>query len=277
MKKVLQQGFSFVELMIATLLGVILLLGVMQVLISSSTLGTTSNNLSVNQDSARTVLELLGGEAQRAGYKGCGPGGVLTNSTDNNWQLTAPIMPIFSNGFIGIRFTYGLDEGVAGTTQTKLVDESTNLPITDCVGKELYYRSYSYSNCTDENGKEGLCIRGYSKPEGLTANGDLVSNEFIEGVSIDRVEFNVKMDDDKFKEVSLNKEGYKLDELPPPTYAKTDFSSESSIGVTDLSSVSLVTFYISVKTVEPNAAASSDNRIERRYSASYPLKNLGSE
>ncbi len=272
MKKVLQQGFSFVELMIAMLLGVILLLGVMQVLISSSTLGTASNNLSVNQDTARTVLGLLGGEAQRSGYKGCGPGGAIENNLNNGWSKTAPIMPIFSNGsFIGIRFTYGMDEGIAGTTQAKLYNGTKYL--TDCLGKELYYRSYVYVNCTNDKGKQGLCIRGYSKPAESTADGDLVANEFIEGVTLQDVVFNVKKSDDKFKGFTLKANG-------SSDYSDDAFSTDLKSGSVDISYSNLITFHIAVKTNEPRASgASIDSRnvIERDYFASYPLKNVGSK
>lgn len=272
MKKVLQQGFSFVELMIAILLGVILLLGVMQVLISSSTLGTTSNNLSVNQDTARTVLGLLGGEAQRAGYRGCGPGGKLDNQTENDWSVTAPIMPIFSGrSFIGIRFTYGMDEGVVGTTKVKLNDGSKD--ITDCLGKKLYYRSYVYANCTNDKSKQGLCIRGYSKPDESTADGDLVANEFIEGVTLESVVFNVKKEDDKFRGITLSASG-------SSDYQSDDFSTDAMNGSVDISYSNLITFHIIVKTNEPRASKASidsKNVIKRDYFASYPLKNVGSK
>lgn len=275
MKKKLQQGFSFVELMIALLLGVILLLGVMQVLISSSVLGTTSNNLSVNQDTARTVLGLLGGEAQRAGYKGCGPGGAIENNRNNGWTVTAPIMPIFSGStkFIGIRFTYGMDEGIAGNSQAVLRTGTKDL--TDCLGKKLYYRSYSYVNCTGDNGKEGLCIRGYSKPDASTANGDLVANEFIEGVTLKKVVFNVKKENDKFKEFTLS-----ADASEPPTYQEADFSTDATSGSIDISYSNLITFDIAVETNETRASSASvdsNNMIKRDYSASYPLKNVGSK
>lgn len=255
MKRVLQQGFSLIELMIAIVLGCILLLGVMQVLISTSTLGTTSSNLSVNQDTARSVLSLLGGESQRAGYKGCGPGGMITSEESTDWKNTAPILPVFADGF-GIRFAYGMDRSLAGTSGKKLKDGTTQ--IQDCLGKDLYYRGYSYVNCV-VGGKSGICINGYSTP-----STKLVDNEFIEGANIDEMVFTVPKDDGKFKEISVK------------STSSNEFQNLSDTKVQDVLDAKLVTFFITITTTEPRptgATGQSMTTIKRTYSASYPLKN----
>lgn len=246
MNHLLQKGFSLIELMIALLLGSILLLGVTQMLVSSSTLGTTSNNLTVNQDRAKTVLDLLGSETGRAGYKGCERGGMLEWSGMNaNDRDRFSFLPLPGN--LGISFVYGVDEGVANNSVTA----GQELSAKDCFNRKLYFRKMVYQNCD-----EGLCIKGTSNP-GTTYN---LVDDNIADVKIDNIVFTLKNSEGKFSEIKL-----------------TDISNFAEEDLKSLQQTAqLVTFFITVHT----AAGEGDDRLDaatsvkREYSATFRLRNL---
>lgn len=247
-----QKGFSLIELMIALLLGAILLLGVTQVMISSSTLGTTTNNLSVNQDRAKTVLDLLGSETGRAGYNGCGTSGEVawsTKSGDADRKKSLAVVPLANP--IGVMFTYGIDATLAQSDGTKLSSE-------DCFGRELYYRNMIYQNCGDDN-PEDLCLQGRSD---ATSNDFDLVDDLIEGVRIEKIVLTLENATGQFSEVTIN--------------SSSSYNDDNISEVVDMQQAKLITFYITVKT----AAGTEDNRhdaltaIQRTYSATYRLRNL---
>lgn len=245
MRRLLQQGYSIIELMIALLLGSILLLGVTQMMITSSTLGTTTNNLLNNQDIARTTLDLLGSEARRAGYNGCNKisNGVLdvANLTDDDRY---PVVPFIKEGKLGIKFRYGVDSNVGGTTGKKLSN-------TDCLGKDLYYRDMVYQNCKKDDGREGICITGGDKP----ADKSLV-DDMIENVSLAKMEFTIF-------------------DIKNKQYKKLTIDKTSTIKVADIQASQSVTFYIDVTGIETDGVkGSSSNQVDRKYSSTYSLRNL---
>ena len=63
-----QRGLSLVELMIALLLGLVLILGVSQITISSKQTYTVVNSQSQTQENARVVKHFLGRGLRHAGY-----------------------------------------------------------------------------------------------------------------------------------------------------------------------------------------------------------------
>lgn len=65
------KGFSIVELMVAILIGLIILAGVIQVVISSKTTFLGQEEMSFIQENARYAVDLLGKDLQSAGYWGC--------------------------------------------------------------------------------------------------------------------------------------------------------------------------------------------------------------
>jgi type IV pilus assembly protein PilW len=65
------KGFSIVELMVAILIGLIILAGVIQVVISSKTTFLGQEEMSFIQENARYAVDLLGKDIQSAGYWGC--------------------------------------------------------------------------------------------------------------------------------------------------------------------------------------------------------------
>lgn len=259
MKGLLQKrqiGFSLIELMIALLLGAILLLGVTQVMISSSSLGTTTNNLSVNQDRAKTVLDLLGSEAGRAGYNGCdGSDGELSSNdkTDALKKRFYAVVPLKESGNMGVMFAYGID---ATLDQS---DAATKLSSTDCFGRELRYRNMIYQNEGDN-----LRIQGRSNAKAAADAFDLV-DDIIEDVQLDKVVLTLVDANGKFKEVTIS------------TGNDSDaYDDTQNSDIEKLKSAKLITFYITVKTTAGTEAKKHEaiTAIERSYSATYRLRNL---
>lgn len=67
----LQNGFSLVELMVAMVLGLILIAGVMQVLLSNKQLFDSNIGVARMQENARFVLAEVAKDLRMAGYRGC--------------------------------------------------------------------------------------------------------------------------------------------------------------------------------------------------------------
>lgn len=64
-------GFSIVELMVAILIGLIILAGVIQVVVTSKTTFLSQEEMSFIQENARYAVDLIGKDIQSAGYWGC--------------------------------------------------------------------------------------------------------------------------------------------------------------------------------------------------------------
>lgn len=70
-----QRGFSIVELMVSILIGLIILAGVVQVVITSKTSFIGQEEMSFIQENARYAVNVIGKDIQNAGHWGCaGPG-----------------------------------------------------------------------------------------------------------------------------------------------------------------------------------------------------------
>jgi type IV pilus assembly protein PilW len=65
------KGFSIVELMVAILIGLIILAGVIQVVITSKTTFVGQEEMSFIQENARYAMDVIGKDIQSAGYWGC--------------------------------------------------------------------------------------------------------------------------------------------------------------------------------------------------------------
>ncbi|HSX84616.1 MAG TPA: PilW family protein [Cellvibrio sp.] len=64
-------GFSIVELMVAILIGLIILAGVIQVVVTSKSTFLGQEEMSFIQENARYAVDLIGKDLQSAGYLGC--------------------------------------------------------------------------------------------------------------------------------------------------------------------------------------------------------------
>ncbi|MDH3872278.1 MAG: prepilin-type N-terminal cleavage/methylation domain-containing protein, partial [Gammaproteobacteria bacterium] len=75
-----QRGFSIVELMVATAVGLALMAGVTHIYVGSKSTYRVQEGLSRVQENGRFALELLGRKIRMAGYQGCANPRLLTPS-----------------------------------------------------------------------------------------------------------------------------------------------------------------------------------------------------
>ncbi|MGB0360325.1 MAG: PilW family protein, partial [Endozoicomonas sp.] len=97
----LQKGFSFIELMIALLLGLILFTAVGHLVLGASRSWAMQDELSRIQESARLALDLLGQNISTAAYTGCPSQASIANmldaaDDDRQW------MAHFDKGILGL-------------------------------------------------------------------------------------------------------------------------------------------------------------------------------
>lgn len=81
-----QKGLSLIELMIAIALGMVLMLGVMQMFLSSRQVFATQQALSRIQETGRLAMEFMAKDIRMAGYMGCmtrTSGAAITNTLNN--------------------------------------------------------------------------------------------------------------------------------------------------------------------------------------------------
>ncbi|GAB4223807.1 MAG: PilW family protein [Gammaproteobacteria bacterium] len=88
-----QYGFSTIELMIATFLGLLIIAGVVELFISNKNTYRVQDGLARMQENARFAKHFLSTEIRMAGFQGCSP---LTNTTVNIQVKTPPTDLLFS-------------------------------------------------------------------------------------------------------------------------------------------------------------------------------------
>ena len=87
-----QRGLSLVELMVAMALSLLLMLGVIQIFLSSKQTYSTNSALSRVQESGRFAMEFLTQDIRNTGYKGQCIGEPLNHGVTNIlWRLDDPI------------------------------------------------------------------------------------------------------------------------------------------------------------------------------------------
>jgi len=87
-----QRGLSLVELMVAMALSLLLMLGVIQIFLSSKQTYSTNNALSRVQESGRFAMDFLIQDIRNTGYKGQCMGEPLNHGVSNIlWRLEDPI------------------------------------------------------------------------------------------------------------------------------------------------------------------------------------------
>ena len=95
MKRILQSGFSVVELMVAMALSLVLMAGVLSIFASSKLTYLNNEKTSRVQENGRLALDLIMRDIRSAGYSGCAKA-VPFNSTLNNattmlWDYSRPM------------------------------------------------------------------------------------------------------------------------------------------------------------------------------------------
>ncbi|WP_252176448.1 PilW family protein [Endozoicomonas sp. 4G] len=96
-----QAGLSLVEMMVATLLGLVLIAGIGQLFLSANRTYMLQDELSRIQENARFAIDLIARDIRMAGSTGCPPGADLANAVfpnkdDRTW------MAHFDKGILGI-------------------------------------------------------------------------------------------------------------------------------------------------------------------------------
>lgn len=148
-----QKGLSLIELMVTILLSSLLLLGVLQLYISTSATDRTSNELARVQENGRVAIELIAREARRMGYQGCVGASVTTEA-----NITYPA------------------EALDGTNTSLTINYARpnpagNFPNRDCNNDRLEPYQITFSNCPAPD-QAHLCI---SAPD-IGNNQQLVTN-----------------------------------------------------------------------------------------------------
>ena len=163
-----QQGLSLVELMIASLLGLLLMGGVIQLFISSNTTYRVQEGLSRVQEAGRYAVDRMAYDIRMAGYVGCGnldriPLNVIANSPPNfgpgtalvgydggaGWTNPTTILHEPGTDVVEVRRASDVDMQLTGNMATvnaniQIDDNTLNVQagdalfITDCVQADLF-------------------------------------------------------------------------------------------------------------------------------------------
>jgi type IV pilus assembly protein PilW len=163
-----QQGLSLVELMIASLLGLLLMGGVIQLFISSNTTYRVQEGLSRVQEAGRYAVDRMAYDIRMAGYVGCGnldriPLNVIANSPPNfgpgtalvgydggaGWMNPTTILHEPGTDVVEVRRASDVDMQLTGNMATvnaniQIDDNTLNVQagdalfITDCVQADLF-------------------------------------------------------------------------------------------------------------------------------------------
>lgn len=100
-----QLGLSLIELMVALVISTLLILGVTDLFMGSFFSSRTNTELTKMQESGRIALEIIGADARRAGYQGCGTAADTETVLPNN-QGTLPDDAVTSTAASNITFRF---------------------------------------------------------------------------------------------------------------------------------------------------------------------------
>ena len=134
MRNASQRGFSLVELMIALLLGLILIMGVMQIFLASKQTYSVQQSVATMQEDARFVLSRISSELRQVGMFGCLDIDRLPLSIRNQIPPAFANPVSFQNGVLTI-ITADIAVGnvTAGTSLTAAGLGAGWLLVSDCI------------------------------------------------------------------------------------------------------------------------------------------------
>lgn len=143
-----QVGFSIVELMVAILIGLIILAGVLQVVMSSRATYLGQEDMSFIQENARYAMDVIGKDIQGAGYLGCAGATAssamvaTTGGAFNDFLGSEPLVGFAGNSVDDFPDPYGdniLQNGTAPWPDSLIVRRAVGQPasITDHVGTQF--------------------------------------------------------------------------------------------------------------------------------------------
>lgn len=144
-----ERGISLVELMVSLVISSMLILGVLQLHLSTSSSDRANTALSRVQENGRIALELIGADARRAGFQGCVSSLMETQVTN---AVRLPDHAVVS-GTNSITFRYAVTDSTAGAQ----LPAAANGEDRSCFGvpQTYYLRTAAYTNCDGD-----LCLNG---------------------------------------------------------------------------------------------------------------------
>lgn len=200
-----QRGFTLIELMIASLIGLIIMAGLFNLFITTNRSATLSDALSQNQETGRFAMEYLTKFARRSGY---------------NDQFTLNIPPIFgafSGGVTEIDCSGGDEEEACSFNDLAAVDVTkailgdrlgipyvvSNATTLSCTGQSLpatdgFYYVDTFWVVGDENSNQfqDLVCRTYDVQAGAWFGGDPAPPPVSIINHVERFEFQVGLASD---------------------------------------------------------------------------------
>ena len=115
-----QSGFSLIELMIASVIGLVLLGGIVTIFTSNSASSKMSSGLTRIQDSGRVAIDILSYNIRMAGYEGC------RDEAKENIDVVASVAPTIN---FPDQALWGAEiNGTGGWTTPTPHPDLTNLP-----------------------------------------------------------------------------------------------------------------------------------------------------
>jgi len=170
------RGFSLVEILVALFIGLLLILGALQIYLNSFRSDDTNKTMAQMQSNAVLLSNLIARYARRAGYQGCVASDNITNFVNAaGEQMEYPkdaIIEVEENGNKSFKFSYAVID-VAGD-----LDPDGIYPYKDCDGNKLGEYSVTFLN---DASKKSIFIKTseFNRYEELVKNAQIVSVKYI--------------------------------------------------------------------------------------------------
>ncbi len=122
-----QTGFSIVEMLLASAIGLLVMGGVIRIFVASSNTYRSQDDVAQLQENARFALELMQRDLRQAGFAGC-----LFSRRDNSVEGNPNQEGLISNPLTvaGISLLEGVDGGANGSDSiTFLITQDSGIPI----------------------------------------------------------------------------------------------------------------------------------------------------
>jgi len=169
-------GFSLIEILVALFMGLLLILGALNIYLNSLRSDKTNSKIAIMQENVRMVSNVIVSYARRAGYQGCVSSNFETkfvNGSDEQMEYPKDAMvEIEHNGNKGFKFSYATID-VDGKLDPKKV-----YPYQDCDGNKLGEYSVSFLNDVSNN-RILIKTPEFGRYEELVKNVRIVSIRYI--------------------------------------------------------------------------------------------------
>jgi len=174
-----QSGLSLIELMIAMVIGLVLMLGVTQVFLSTRQVYSNQEAVSRVQETGRMAMEFMTRDTRMAGYVGCASGSAVSGAIAN---LISPVTVLNSIdvGIQGVDGGAAVPAGYGLTGATARVANTDILVIRGALGSGVPLTSTNSATTISVNVPSptsievGACAGGTSRVSGICA-GDFAA------------------------------------------------------------------------------------------------------